>query len=89
MVIIVNYIKGKFKQTIFKNDNGYNVGLFKISETNDPEMEDFLKKTITFTGYFTELNLEDTYIFYGNLIYHDRYGYQYNVASFEKVLPTG
>jgi len=85
----MKYIKGKFKQTIFKNDNGYNVGLFKISETNDSEMETFLKKTITFTGYFTELNADDTYIFYGNLIFHDRYGYQYNVSSYEKVLPTG
>jgi len=85
----MKYIKGKFKQTIFKNDNGYNVGLFKISETNDPEMESFIKKTITFTGYFSELNNEDTYIFSGNLIFHDRYGYQYNVSSYEKVLPTG
>ena len=85
----MNYIKGKFKQSIFKNENGYNVGLFKISETNDPEMENFIKKTITFTGYFSELNNEDTYMFYGALIYHDRYGYQYNVMSYEKVLPTG
>jgi len=85
----MKYIKGKFKQTIFKNDNGYNVGLFKITESNDPEMENFIKKTITFTGYFSELNNEDTYIFYGNLIFHDRYGYQYNVSSYEKVLPTG
>jgi len=85
----MKYIKGKFKQTIFKNDNGYNVGLFKISDSNDPEMENFIKKTITFTGYFSELNNDDTYIFYGNLIFHDRYGYQYNVTSYEKVLPTG
>lgn len=85
----MNYIKGKFKQSIFKNDNGYNVGLFKISETNDPEMEVFVKKTVTFTGYFSELNDNDTYMFYGNLIYHDRYGYQYNVSTYEKVMPTG
>ena len=83
------YIKGKFKQSIFKGDTGYNVGLFKISETNDPEMEDFIKKTITFTGYFAELNVDDNYILYGSLIYHDRYGYQYSVASYEKIMPTG
>ncbi len=85
----MNFIKGKYKQTIYKSDVGYNVGLFKISETNDPEMQDFVKKTITFTGYFSELNLDDTYIMYGSLIYHDRYGYQYSVASYEKVMPTG
>ncbi|MBQ3021193.1 MAG: ATP-dependent RecD-like DNA helicase [Bacilli bacterium] len=83
------YIKGKFKQSIFKSDSGYNVGLFKISETDDPEMETFLKKTVTFTGYFSELNPDDTYILYGSLIYHDRYGYQYSVASYEKCMPTG
>ena len=85
----MNYIKGKFKQSIFKSDTGYNVGLFKISETDDPEMENFIKKTITFTGYFDTLNNDDTYILYGSLVYHDRYGYQYSVSSYEKVLPTG
>ena len=85
----MNYIKGKFKQSIFKSDTGYNVGLFKISETDDSEMENFIKKTITFTGYFDTLNNDDTYILYGSLVYHDRYGYQYSVASYEKVLPTG
>ena len=36
--------------------------LFKISETDDPEMETFVKKTITFTGYFTELIIDENYI---------------------------
>ena len=89
MVIIVNYIKGKFKQSIFKGDTGYNVGLFKISETNDPEMEELVKKSVTFTGYFADLTIDDTYIFYGSLVYHDRYGYQYSVTSYEKIMPTG
>ena len=83
------YIKGKFKQSIFIGDTGYNVGLFKVIETNDPEMEKFIKKTITFTGYFSDLIIDENYILYGNLIYHDRYGYQYNVTSYEKILPTG
>ena len=85
----MNYIKGKFKQSIFKGDTGYNVGLFKITETNDPEMEELVKKSVTFTGYFADLTIDDTYIFYGSLIYHDRYGYQYSVTSYEKIVPTG
>ncbi len=89
MVIIVNYIKGKFKQSIFKGDTGYNVGLFKITETNDPEMEELVKKSVTFTGYFADLTIDDSYIFYGSLVYHDRYGYQYSVTSYEKIVPTG
>ncbi len=85
----MNYIKGKFKQSIFKGDTGYNVGLFKITETNDPEMEELVKKSVTFTGYFADLTIDDTYIFYGSLVYHDRYGYQYSVTSYEKIVPTG
>ena len=83
------YIKGKFKQSIFVSDTGYNVGLFKVSETNDKEMEPFIKKTITFTGYFSELSPDEIYIMYGNLVYHDRYGYQYNVTNYEKYIPEG
>ena len=83
------YIKGKFKQSIYKSDAGYTVGLFKVYETNDPDMELFIKKTVTFTGYFSDLNSDDLYIMYGGLIYHDRYGYQYNVSTYEKVIPTG
>lgn len=85
----MNYIKGKFRSSIYKNDNGYYVGLFKVKETNDEEMNDFLNKTITFTGYFSSLNAEDTYIFYGKYIYHERYGFQYQVSSYEKVVPEG
>ena len=85
----MNYIKGKFKQSIFKGETGYNVGLFKISETNDSDMEELVKKTITFTGYFADLVIDENYILYGSLIYHDRYGYQYNVTSYERIMPTG
>ncbi len=85
----MNYIKGKFKQTIYRSDSGYTVGLFKITETDDPEMETFVKKTITFTGYFTELIIDENYILYGSLVFHDRYGYQYNTLSYEQIMPTG
>ena len=83
------YIKGKFKQSIYKSDTGYNVGLFKVLETDDPEMEIFIKKTVTFTGYFNDLNVDELYIMYGSLIYHDRYGYQYSISTYEKVIPKG
>ena len=85
----MNYIKGKFKQSIFRSDTGYTVGLFKVTSTDDEEMEAFVKKTITFTGYFADLEIDDNYILYGSLGYHDRYGYQYNVMSYEKIMPEG
>ena len=55
----MKYIRGKFKQMIFESDNGYKVGLFRIKETNQEEMEEYVNKTITFTGYFADLNGED------------------------------
>lgn len=83
----MEYIKGKYKTSIFKNDTtGYQVGLFKVKETSS-EIEDINNKTITFTGYFHELNMEDTYLLYGNYIFHDRYGYQFQVSSYERCEP--
>lgn len=85
----MNYIKGKVRNIIYESDSLYKVGLFRVKETTDEEMEDFLNKTITFTGYFAELNMEDTYILYGNYVYHERYGHQYQVTSYERVEPQG
>jgi hypothetical protein len=59
----MNYIKGNFRSAIYEGNNGYKVGLFKVKETNDEEMQDFLNKVITFTGFFTDLNKEDKYFF--------------------------
>ena len=85
----MNYIKGKYRNSIYDNGSGYKVGLFRVKETNDEEMDDFLNKTITFTGYFGDLNEEDTYIFYGKLIDHIKFGYQYQVDNYERVIPEG
>ena len=81
----MKYIKGKIRQIIYESEKGYKVGIIRIKETNDEEMEDFLNKTITFTGFFADLNNEDNYILYGSLIYNERYGYQYKVDNYERV----
>ena len=80
----MKYIKGKIRQIIFESESGYKVGIIRVKETNDEEMEDFLNKTITFTGYFADINFEDNYILEGSLIYNEKYGYQYKVESYEK-----
>ena len=83
----MEYIKGKYKSSIFKNDsNGYQVGLFKVKESSS-ELESINGKTLTFTGYFRELNTEDTYIMYGKYVFHDRYGYQFQVSEYERCEP--
>ena len=81
------YIKGNFRKSIFKSDKGYVIGLFKVRSTNDSIMEDYLNKTITFTGYFHDLNLDDTYIMYGEYANHPKYGVQYNVSEYERIKP--
>lgn len=83
------YIKGIFKRTIFRSDKGYVIGLMKIKETNNEEFEDFINKSLTFTGYFHELNEDDEYIFYGEESNHPKYGFQFNVTEYEKVKPEG
>ena len=83
----MSYIKGKYKQAIFESDTGYKVGLFRVLETDDEDVG--VNKTITFTGYFGLLNKGDMYMFHGDVIYHDRYGMQFNVREYEKVVPEG
>jgi len=82
------YIKGIYKRSIFKSDKGYIIGLFKVKDTSDEELELYINKTITFTGYFADLKEEDNYIFYGNLIEHPKYGMQYEVNEYERLKPN-
>lgn len=82
----MEYIKGNFRKYIFKSDKGYVVGLIKVREASS--LYECLKnKTITFTGYFNDLNESDLYIFYGNITNHERYGEQFSVNSYEITLP--
>lgn len=78
----MNYIKGKIKHLIFESTSGYKVGLIRVKETNDPEMEDFINKSVTFTGYFADLTMDDVYVLEGSLVYTEKYGYQYKVENY-------
>lgn len=81
------YVKGIYTKQIFKTDKGYIVGLFKIKETDHEELKDYINKTITFTGYFASLIEDDTYVLKGELIEHPKYGLQYSVSEYERLLP--
>ena len=81
------YIKGNYRKSIFHSEKGYVIGLFKVRETNNNTLEEYINKTITFTGFFHELNDDDTYIFYGEETNHPRYGFQFSVTEYEKVKP--
>ena len=81
-------IRGKFKQMIFESENGYKVGLFRIKEATG-DMEEFVNKTITFTGYFADINSEDYYNLTGKYVFNERYGSQFQVSSYEREEPKG
>ena len=83
----MGYIKGHYRKSIWENDNGYIIGIFKVIDTDIEDMEIYLNRTITFTGYFHELNDIDTYMFYGNLTNHPKYGEQFSVENYERLKP--
>ncbi len=81
----MNYIKGKFRNIIYQNkENGYTVAIFRIKETNDIALQNYLNKTVTITGVFLDINDNLNYILKGEYIKHERFGYQYKVESYEK-----
>lgn len=87
----MEYIKGKFKRTIYESSggNGYKVGLFRVKEASDNLNEDLINRTITFTGYFYDLVIDENYIFHGSYIENGKYGYQFQVSSYEHLQPEG
>ena len=85
-VYMESFIKGNYKKSLFLGDNGYVVGLFKIKETDDDNV-DLIGETVVFTGYFHELNDNDTYIFRGSFVIHAKYGEQFVVSSYERCMP--
>ena len=84
---MATYIKGNYRKSIYQNSQGYNIGIFKVSDTNDEKLADYIGRTITFTGYFHELNDMDTYLFFGKMVEHQKYGEQFQVESYERCMP--
>ena len=79
---------GKIKSEIYYNEeNGYLVALFRITKT-DEENKEYLKKTITITGTFLDLKLETPIIINGEFKNHEKFGKQFNVNSYELVMPS-
>ena len=83
----MSYIKGNYRRSIYQNSQGYNIGLFKVMDTDDEKLADYIDHIITFTGYFHELNDMDTYLFYGKLVTHPKYGEQFQVDNYEHCKP--
>lgn len=87
VISISTYIKGTYSRSIYESNTGYIIGIFKVRDTNDEKLSDYIGRSITFTGYFHELNNTDIYMFYGELVHHDKYGEQFQVNSYERCKP--
>lgn len=83
------YILGNIRKIIYESNNGpYKVGIFKVRETNDDEMNEYVNKVIGFTGNFAEVNPDVDYILYGKLVDHPKYGTQFDVLNYEIKAPS-
>ncbi|MHC0035806.1 SF1B family DNA helicase RecD2 [Pseudoneobacillus sp. C159] len=78
------FMKGKHLVTIFHNEqNLYTVLRIRLEETNE-EYED---KEAVITGYFPKILEQDTYIFYGELKDHPKFGVQFQANHFRRDIP--
>ena len=80
------YIIGNIRRIIYTGDNGYKVGVIKVKKTST-SFEYLKDKSITFSGYFHELDEDENYKFQGNIVNHYKYGEQFNVFFYEKQMP--
>ncbi|WP_108669625.1 ATP-dependent RecD-like DNA helicase [Peribacillus acanthi] len=77
-------MKGRHLVTIFHNEqNLYSVVRIRVDETNAVYDE----KEAVVTGYFPQMYEHETYIFYGQLKDHPKFGLQFQVEQFQKDIP--
>lgn len=79
------YIQGEVMYTIFRNENEhFSIVKIKIDATN----EDYEEKEIIAKGYFSNLQEDTVYSFFGELENHSKFGLQYNVQSYQTFIPN-
>lgn len=79
------FIVGRPIVSIFHNEvNMYSIVRVKIQETN----LQYEEKEIIVVGYFPKLHDEDTYRFTGMTKSHPKYGIQFQIETFEKIVPA-
>ena len=78
-------IVGKVGKKIYLSDNSYGVYLFKVKE-NDID-DKYNNKTITITGFFYDFVEDLDFSLIGVISKHSKYGEQFNVESYQKIIP--
>lgn len=74
-------LTGRVSHIVFRNEENFYT-VMKVKLQNETE------KSITMTGIIPSIETDVLYHFYGTYQEHPRYGMQYAVASFERILPT-
>ncbi|MGI8316047.1 SF1B family DNA helicase RecD2 [Halobacillus mangrovi] len=78
------YVKGELGRMIFHNESEhFSIASIKVRETN----EDFKEKSLVIKGHFSPLEEGETYVFYGQFQNHKKFGLQYEVEMYNRVLP--
>lgn len=78
------YIKGELLYTIFHNETEhFSIAKIKVLKTN----EDYKEKEVVAKGYFSNLQEQTTYNFYGEFEKHAKFGLQYKVNTYQTFIP--
>ncbi|PLS15605.1 ATP-dependent RecD-like DNA helicase [Bacillus sp. M6-12] len=78
------FMKGRHLVTIFHNEqNLYSVVRIRVDETN----VNYDEKEAVVTGYFPRIHEQESYIFYGQMKDHPKFGLQFHVEHFKKDMP--
>ncbi|MFC0561863.1 SF1B family DNA helicase RecD2 [Halalkalibacter alkalisediminis] len=78
------FIKGNVIHIVFRNEeNFYTVALIRVQQTN----EDLKEKKLTVVGVLPKLEQEETFLFFGQIMDHPKFGVQYQVEQFRRDLP--
>ncbi|AIF43342.1 ATP-dependent RecD-like DNA helicase [Virgibacillus sp. SK37] len=83
-IVEQGYVKGELLHTIFHNEaEHFSIAKIKVIDTN----EDFKEKEIIAKGYFSNLQEQTAYLFYGLFENHPKFGLQYRVTSYKTYIP--
>lgn len=83
------FVKGKFKKIIYQNiESSYVVALFRVTETDNEDIQKNSDKMLNVTGLISDVKLEANYILTGNYVKHPKYSWQFAFESFELVKPS-
>ena len=75
-------IRGHFEKVIYyRQDNGYIVALFAIADSR-------IDEEVVIRGYMDSIDMDKQYILSGEYVEHPKYGIQFEIQSYQKLIAT-